>query len=152
MLSLHLSSPAWFRTSRGIHLTFSGPVLCSLQYPVITVDEFADYSLELWVERVRDAVSSTEQHTNTALLNSTPRRLSGCLDPVLCPRVRSSPQPDADILPLDRLHNGRGRGDQVKQESKSLLSTIWWTTASFGFNNSDSNNFKMQVSFSREEV
>ena len=47
-------------------------MLCSLQYPVITVDEFADYSLELSVERVRDAVSSTEQHTNTALLTSTP--------------------------------------------------------------------------------
>ena len=60
-------------------------MLCSLQYPVITVDEFADYSLELWVERVRDAVSSTEQHTNTALLTSTPRRLSVCLDQVLCP-------------------------------------------------------------------
>ena len=48
------------------HLTFSGPVLCSLQYPVITVDEFADYSLELWVERVRDAVSSTEWHNIAA--------------------------------------------------------------------------------------
>ena len=47
-------------------------MLCSLQYPVITVDEFADYSLELWVERVRDAVSSTERHTNTAPLTSTP--------------------------------------------------------------------------------
>ena len=93
--------------ARNQHLTFSGPVLCSLQYTVITVNEFADYSLELWVERVRDAVSSTEQHTNTALLTSTPRRLSGCLDPVLRPRVRSSPQPDADVQPLDRLHNGR---------------------------------------------
>merc|ERR1719412_967745 len=71
------------------------------------MNEFVDYSLELWVERVRDAVSSTEQLTNTALLTSTPRRLSGCLDPVLCPRVCSSPQPDADVQPLDRLHNGR---------------------------------------------
>ena len=42
-------------------------------------------SLEQVVERVRDAISSTEQHTNTALLNSTPRRLLVCLDQVLCP-------------------------------------------------------------------
>ena len=47
-------------------------MLCSQQYPVIPMNEFVDYSLELWVERVRDAVSSTEQHTNTALLTSTP--------------------------------------------------------------------------------
>ena len=87
------------------------------------MNEFVDYSLEMLVERVRDAVSSTEQHTNTALLTSTPRRLSGCLDPVLCPRVRSSPQPDADVLLLDRLHNGRGRGDEAKQESKFQLLT-----------------------------
>ena len=60
-------------------------MLCSQQYPVITMNEFVDYSLEMLVERVRDAVSSTEQHTNTAPLNSTPRRLSGCLDPVLFP-------------------------------------------------------------------
>ena len=79
------------------------------------------YSLEMLVERVRDAVSSTEQLTNTAQLNSTPRRLSGCLDPVLCPRVHSSPQPDADVLLLDRLHNGRGRGDEAKQESNFPL-------------------------------
>ena len=89
------------------NLTFSGPVLCSQHSPVIIpVASLEVSSLEL-VERVRDAVSSTEQHTNTALLTSTPRRLSGCLDPVLCPRVRSSPQPDADVQPLDRLHNGQ---------------------------------------------
>ena len=47
-------------------------MLCSQQYPVITMNEFVDYSLEMLVERVRDAVSSTEQHINTALLTSTP--------------------------------------------------------------------------------
>ena len=78
-------SSAWFRYFARNHLTFSGPVLCSLQYPVITVDEFADYSLELRVERVRDAISSTMQNINTALLTTTPRRLSVCLDQVLCP-------------------------------------------------------------------
>ena len=60
-------------------------MLCSQQYPVIAMNEFVDYSLEQLVERVRDAVSSTERHTNIALLTSTPRRLSVCLDQVLCP-------------------------------------------------------------------
>ena len=55
------------------NLTFSGPVLCSQQHPVIIpVVYLVVYSLGRLVERVRDAVSSTERHTNTALLTSTP--------------------------------------------------------------------------------
>ena len=55
------------------NLTFSGPVLCSLQSPVIIPVASPEVSsLELLVERVRDAVSSTERHTNTAPLTSTP--------------------------------------------------------------------------------
>ena len=91
------------------------------------MNEFVDFSLEQLVERVRDAVSSTEQLTNTALLTSTPRRLSGRLDPVLCPRVRSSPQPDADVLPLDRRHNGRegeGRGKAGINNSSTFNSDV----------------------------
>ena len=54
--------------------TFSGPVLCSLLSPVIIPVASPEVSsLEQVVERVRDAVSSTERHTNTALLTSTPR-------------------------------------------------------------------------------
>ena len=55
------------------NLTFSGPVLCSQQHPVIIpVVDIVVYSLGRLVERVRDAVSSTERHTNTAPLTSTP--------------------------------------------------------------------------------
>ena len=44
-------------------------MLCSQQPPVIILEvRPLVYSLEMLVERVREAVSSTEQLTNTALL------------------------------------------------------------------------------------
>ena len=49
------------------NLTFSGPVLCSQQHPVIIpVVYLGVYSLGRLVERVRDAVSSTERHAIAA--------------------------------------------------------------------------------------
>ena len=49
--------------------TFSGPVLCSHLPPVIIPEASPEVSsLERVVERVRDAVSSTERH-NTAAPN-----------------------------------------------------------------------------------
>ena len=51
---------------------FSGPVLCSQHSPVIIPVASPEVSSLELVERVRDAISSTEQHTNTALLTSTP--------------------------------------------------------------------------------
>ena len=51
------------------NLTLSGPVLCSQHPPVIIPVASPEVSsLELLVERVRDAVSSTERH-NTAAPN-----------------------------------------------------------------------------------
>ena len=49
------------------NLTFSGPVLCSQHSPVIILEvRPLVYSLEMLVERVRDAVSSTEWHNIAA--------------------------------------------------------------------------------------
>ena len=49
------------------NLTFSGPVLCSQQHPVIIpVVYLMVYSLGRLVERVRDAISSTEWHAIAA--------------------------------------------------------------------------------------
>ena len=45
---------------------FSGNVLCSQQSTVINPDEFVDSSLELLVEPVRGAISSTERHNIAA--------------------------------------------------------------------------------------
>ena len=110
---------------------------------VITPDEFVDYSLELLVEPVRGANSSTERHNIAA---HTLQTIIGGLDRVLCAMYARRPNPDADVLPLDRHHNGGTRGDQVQQESKlNFNSTNWWTTASFS--NSNSDNFKMQVNY-----
>ena len=77
---------------------------------VITPDEFEDYSLELLVEPVRGAISSTGQQT-TAVPHSTEDYRKPSLRPV--PRVHSSPHPDADVLALDQHHNGGERGDQA---------------------------------------
>ena len=112
---------------RGISLL--GNVLCSQQTTVITPDEFEDFSLQLLVEPVRGANSSTERHNIAA---HTLQTIIGGLDRVLCAMYARRPNPDADVLPLDRHHNGGTRGDQVEQESKlNFNSTKWWTTASF---------------------
>ena len=108
-LGLRLFSSAWFRDFAW-NLTHSGYVLCSQQMTVITPDEFEDYSLELLVEPVRGAISSTGQHT-TAVPTSTEDYRKPSLRPV--PRVHSSPHPDADVLALDQHHNGGERGDQA---------------------------------------
>ena len=127
-LGLRLFSSAWFRDFAW-NLTYSGYVLCSQQMTVITPDEFEDYSLELLVEPVRGANSSTERHNIAA---HTLQTIIGGLDRVLCAMYARRPNPDADVLPLDRHHNGGTRGDQVQQESKlNFNSTKWWTTASF---------------------
>jgi len=104
---------------RGISLL--GYVLCSQQTTVITPDEFEDYSLELLVEPVRGANSSTGQQTIAAPTTEDYRKPS--LRPV--PRVHSSPHPDADVLALDRHHNGGKRGDQVQQESKLNFNLLY---------------------------
>ena len=53
---------------------FSGPVLCSQHSPVIIPEASPEvYSLETLVERVRDAISSTEQQTIAAPLYSNYR-------------------------------------------------------------------------------
>ena len=93
---------------RGISLL--GYVLCSQQSTVITPDEFEDYSLELLVEPVRGANSSTERHNIAA---HTLQTIIGGLDQVLCAMYARRPNPDADIPPLDRHHNGGRRGDQA---------------------------------------
>ena len=108
---------------RGISLL--GYVLCSQQSTVITPDEFVDYSLELLVEPVRGANSSTERHNIAA---HTLQTIIGGLDRVLCAMYARRPNPDADVPPLDRHHNGGRRGDQVQQESKVQLQK-----ASFNF-------------------
>ena len=77
---------------------------------VITPDEFVDYSLELLVEPVRGANSSTERHNIAA---PTLQTIIGGLDQVLCAMYARRPNPDADVLPLDRHHNGGERGDQA---------------------------------------
>ena len=60
---------------------FSGPVLCSQHSPVIIpMVSLEVSSLEL-VERVRDAVSSTERHNIAAPITA----IIGSLDVVLCP-------------------------------------------------------------------
>ena len=103
---------------RGISLL--GYVLCSQQSTVITPDEFVDYSLELLVEPVRGAISSTGQQ-NTAAPTSTEDYRKPSLRPV--PRVHSSPHPDADVLALDRHHNGGERGDPAGRNHKISTST-----------------------------
>ena len=94
---------------------FSGNVLCSQQSTVINPDEFVDYSLELLVEPVRGANSSTERHNIAA--HTLLQMIIGGLDQVLCAMYTHRPNPDADVLPLDRRHNGGEGGDQVQQES-----------------------------------
>ena len=98
---------------RGISLL--GYVLCSQQSTVINPDEFVDYSLELLVEPVRGANSSTERHNIAA--HTQLQMIIGGLDQVLCAMYTHRPNPDADVLPLDRRHNGGEGGDQVQQES-----------------------------------
>ena len=127
-LGLRRFSSAWFRDFAW-NLTYSGYVLCSQQMTVITPDEFEDFSLQPLVEPVRGANSSTERHNIAA---HTLQTIIGGLDRVLCAMYARRPNPDADVLPLDRHHNGGTRGDQVQQESKlNFNSTKWWTTASF---------------------
>ena len=87
---------------------------------VITPDEFVAYSLELLVEPVRGANSSTGQH-NIAAPTSTEDYRKPSLRPV--PRVHSSPHPDADVLALDRHHNGGERGDQESQHPQLRRTT-----------------------------
>ena len=118
-LGLRLFSSAWFRDFAW-NLTYSGYVLCSQQMTVITPDEFEDYSLELLVEPVRGAISSTGQQ-NTAAPTSTEDYRKPSLRPV--PRVHSSPHPDADVLALDRHHNGGERGDRAGRNHKISTST-----------------------------
>ena len=105
-----------------------------------------DYSLELLVEPVRGANSSTGQH-NIAAPTSTEDYRKPSLRPV--PRVHSSPHPDADVLALDRHHNGGERGDQVQQESK--LNFNFLQIQNDGRRqvsvNQNSDKFKMQVSY-----
>ena len=81
---------------------------------MITPDEFEDYSLELLVEPVRGANSSTGQQT-TAVPHSTEDYRKPSLRPV--PRVHSSPYPDEDILALDQVLQ-RMRGCKTKLGSK----------------------------------
>ena len=86
-------------------------MLCSQQSTVINPDEFVDYSLELLVEPVRGANSSTERHNIAA--HTLLQMIIGGLDQVLCAMYTHRPNPDADVLPLDRHHNGGERGDQA---------------------------------------
>ena len=81
---------------------------------VITPDEFVAFSLELLVEPVRGAISSTGQH-NTAAPTSTEDYRKPSLRPV--PRVHSSLYPDEDILALDQVLQ-RMRGCKTKLGSK----------------------------------
>ena len=89
---------------------------------VITPDEFVAYSLELLVEPVRGANSSTERHNIAA--HTLLQMIIGGLDQVLCAMYTHRPNPDADVLPLDRHHNGGTRGDQVQQESKLNFNSV----------------------------
>ena len=127
MLSLHSTNSVVAVTLRGVE--FLGKCHAASLVSVITMDESVDYSLMLLVDPVRGDISSTERHNIAA---HTLQTIIGGLDQVLCAMYARRPNPDADVLPLDRHHNGGTRGDQVQQESKlNLNSTKRWTTASF---------------------
>ena len=66
------------------------------------------------VEPVRAAISSTERHNIAA--PSTDDYPTPTLGPV--PGVHSSLQANADLLPLDRLHNGREEEDVEPESTK----------------------------------
>ena len=134
-LGLRLFSSAWFRDFAW-NLTYSGYVLCSQQMTVITPDEFEDYSLELLVEPVRGANSSTERHNIAA---HTLQTIIGGLDRVLCAMYARRPNPDADVPPLDRHHNGGRRGGEVQQESK-----VQFQLQKASFNFSSQNQIKSE--------
>ena len=72
------------------------------------------YSQMSMVEPVREAISSTQRHNIAAPPPDdywTPR-----LSPV--PHIHSSQKANADLLPLDRLHNGREEEDVEPESTK----------------------------------
>ena len=108
-----------------VNLTHLAPVLCSHPLSVIIPEASPEvYSQMSMVEPVRAAISSTERHTGTSPLPSTDDYWRPSPGPV--PHVHSSPQANADLLPLDRLHNGREEEDVEPESTKfpfNLVST-----------------------------